>query len=230
MDDILNIFMFLDVKNIIICSYVNKLFNRVTKNQLLWMRMNDVCFPRVKVLNGSPHETFKLRYDIEKLHYNTGRSIDAQFNSNIICLKPSRTFPLSLLHFPNLTMMDAGETNMQIFDGLDQLINLEKLYLNNCNLSEIPDQIFNLYNLNSLELSHNNLKSIPTKIGNLKNLKYLYLYCNKLWSIPTEICKLTKLTTLALQFNNIQEFPQEIHKMSNLTELCIINNLLINRV
>ena len=58
---------------------------------------------------------------------------------------------------------------------ISALKNLEKLYLDNNNLTTIPDSIGNLKNLKGLYLHNNNLTTIPDSIGNLKNLEVLDL-------------------------------------------------------
>lgn len=227
MDDILNIFMFLDVKDVIECSYVNKLFNMVSKNQLLWKRLNDNCYPQTKVFYENCHKTFKMCHEIKKMCYLSGMTIDNTYNTNNLNLKifRMRALPLSLLHFPNLKILDIGHTLIKIFDGLEHLTNLKKLYLTNCQIKIFPEQIFKLHNLDKLHIGFNKLKTIPTEIGKMKNLEILYFDWNSLKIIPTEICKLTKLKCLSVTHNKIKELPQEISNLINLEELYAWSNV-----
>ena len=61
------------------------------------------------------------------------------------------------------------------------------------NLDSIPADIFNLVNLEKLELNNNDLKTLPPELCSLPNLKVLNLFRNKLISLPENIGDLKKL-------------------------------------
>jgi len=76
-------------------------------------------------------------------------------------------------------------------------INLSGKYL-----TQIPDDIFDGFtNLRSLWLDDNQLTELPESIGNLTKLKKLYLSSNQLTELPESIGNLTKLEWLRLNDN-----------------------------
>lgn len=109
---------------------------------------------------------------------------------------------------------------------LKMLIDEELLYLDDMNLTSLPEEIGVLTNLKILILENNKLTSIPKEIAYLTNLTDLILNDNQLVNIPKEIGKLTNLTTLILNDNQLVNIPRTIRKLTNLTLLCISNNKL----
>ena len=55
------------------------------------------------------------------------------------------------------------------------LVNLETLNIDGCNLHFLPDWIGDLTNLESLEIENNRIPILPESFRNLKNLKYFTL-------------------------------------------------------
>lgn len=62
----------------------------------------------------------------------------------------------------------------------EELCNLDALYLNDLNLTHLPDWIGNLSQLTTLNVSHNKLTHLPDSIGNLTNLRELKIHDNPL--------------------------------------------------
>jgi len=147
----------------------------------------------------------------------TGQSLSGQISSSLGDL----TF---------LNYLDLSNNN---FFGplplLGRLQQLQILYLNNNNLSEIiPDDLTNCSNLTALDLSLNLLVgSIPPKLGLLANLVYLNLRSNQLeGSIPGELGQL-KLTTLNLGDNRLSgEIPKAFFRLFSLQHLSLEFNML----
>ncbi len=81
---------------------------------------------------------------------------------------------------------------------LRSLCKLEKLHLINNDLDDIPDFLGELENLSWLELTNNNLDILPDKVGELSNLKMLYVSGNNLTTIPESVWNLTELTHLLI--------------------------------
>lgn len=100
------------------------------------------------------------------------------------------------------------------------------LYLDDYNLTEIPQEIGRLENLKELNLYGNNLIELTPKIGELKNLKELSLSRNHLTLLPPEIGELKKLTKLYLFHNQLIKLPPEIGKLKNLTKIDLTGNQL----
>ena len=71
-----------------------------------------------------------------------------------------------------------------------QLCGLKKLYMNNCTLTKIPQQLNNMSCLAVVDFSYNNLgnpDSLPEEFFNLPNLKDLYLIDCQLKELPLAI-------------------------------------------
>lgn len=62
----------------------------------------------------------------------------------------------------------------------EELCNLDALYLNDLNLTHLPDWIGNLSQLTTLDVSLNELTHLPDSIGNLTNLRELKIHDNPL--------------------------------------------------
>jgi Leucine-rich repeat (LRR) protein len=82
-------------------------------------------------------------------------------------------------------------------------LNLKRLELGWNPISIIPPEISNLVNLQRITLNNSHITKIPPELGNLSNLKELFLNDNKITEIPVELYQLLKLNTLDLQNNNI---------------------------
>ena len=66
------------------------------------------------------------------------------------------------------------ELGIKLSEGTDYILknrHIVSLRLNNLNLEEIPDSIFDLDKLEILNLSGNNIKEIPNEINRLSGLK-----------------------------------------------------------
>ncbi|KAG2389104.1 hypothetical protein C9374_014504 [Naegleria lovaniensis] len=86
--------------------------------------------------------------------------------------------------------------------NLFQLTQIEALYLQNNELSEISEEIGNLQNLTELDLFNNKLTSIPSSIGKLVKMKRLCLDNNDLRTLPTDIINLTNLISFSFHGNS----------------------------
>ncbi len=67
--------------------------------------------------------------------------------------------------------------------GVEKLIGLQKLNLQNNGIEKIPYSIGRLHNLKTLNLKGNKIIKLPNSLNNLKNLKRLNLITNKIESI-----------------------------------------------
>lgn len=65
--------------------------------------------------------------------------------------------------------------------------NNTNLYLQNLNLTTLPDCIGNLSNLTYMTVRYNRLSSLPDSIGSLPNLTHLNLACNEFTKMPDNI-------------------------------------------
>jgi len=151
----------------------------------------------------------------------------------------------ALLYLPNLEKLYIGAyvlsdklwhltklENLKLFYEFEQLspdignlVNLIKLNLSECQITELPTTIGLLTKLIKLEcMSNSQLKYIPTELGLLTNLTELIFNECCIEIIPTEIGELTKLYDLNLACNEINILPTDLGKLINLTELKLSYN------
>ncbi|TXG68454.1 hypothetical protein EZV62_003389 [Acer yangbiense] len=100
-----------------------------------------------------------------------------------------RELPSSITCLENLKLLSFGRIMGQDTIGciLPLLLhNLTFLYLENCDITEVPDNLFScLPSLEYLSLNENNFESIPSSIINLSNLKALNICnCKRLKVLP----------------------------------------------
>jgi Leucine-rich repeat (LRR) protein len=121
------------------------------------------------------------------------------------------------------------ELSGEIPDGLSELNELTRLYINANDLTNIPNDIGNLTNLELLELSGNNFSSIPGSIGNLYNLEWLYIFNNQITYLPESLCNiLDNLSSLSMEYNLLCSgtYPEcieeylSVQDTSNCYEIC----------
>ncbi|AMD22782.1 HHR013Cp [Eremothecium sinecaudum] len=123
--------------------------------------------------------------------------------------------------------LQSNPLTMLKFRG-DNLQNLTSLTINKAKLSRLPDDLFlRLPVLEKLELNENNLTSLTSQIKYLKKLVHLLVAKNKLESLPDEISTLKNLKFLDLHSNNLLVLPQSITSL-HLTSLNISSNLLVD--
>ena len=124
------------------------------------------------------------------------------------------------LSHQGVTSLSSGD-----FNGLSKL---QKLYLNDNNLSSLPEDIFNnLSELQDIRLHNNKLSSLPEDIfDGLSNLQLLYLSGNGLSSLPEDIFdRLSSLIIIDLRDNNLSSLSADIFAgLSNLQHLYLSNN------
>jgi len=94
----------------------------------------------------------------------------------------------------NISDIDLPRNEMKI-------LNKVELFLNNYNISYLPQELFLFSNLTELSIVANNLERIPQEIDKLKNLTILDFSYNKLMNLPESIVNLTKLKELNLEHN-----------------------------
>ncbi|MBT4594569.1 leucine-rich repeat domain-containing protein [bacterium] len=109
---------------------------------------------------------------------------------------------------------------------IGKLLNLNRLDLNNNQLTEIPREIGKLIQLDHLSLHNNRLTLLPKEIGQLTKLERLGLRNNQLTKLTREIGNLTTLRTLDLSNNQLAEIPGKIGKLINLQGLYLQDNWL----
>lgn len=112
----------------------------------------------------------------------------------------------------------------EIPSSIGELINLKKLTINGDEIKKLPQSIGKLINLTHFEIIGTKIQKLPESVGNLIDLVILNLSKNNLSRLPQSAEKLTKVAKLNLSNNKLTKFPETISKMSNLTDLRLDNN------
>src|ERR1700678_4186421 len=203
---IYNIFIKLNVNDIINCALVCKRFYNIGKTEMLWYLLFKENFYNVKCTN----ENNKKFYDNYKkysilnnfLLKNNQDSVNIIIEELYINYKQLQTIPKEL----------------------GQLASLQELYLSNNQLQTIPKELGQLVSLQELCLSNNKLQTIPKELGQLASLQRLDLDNNQLQTIPKELGQLASLQTLYLHNNQLQTIPKELGKLASLQYFRLDNN------
>ena len=93
---------------------------------------------------------------------------------------------------------------------LKHFVNLRYLNISSCNLSAIPEEVWELTQLEDLYIQKNNICEISPKIKNLTNLKFFDCRYNNLTAFPVEICQLTKLNNFIFNGNKLDILDSNI--------------------
>ncbi|EPR79721.1 Leucine rich repeat protein, partial [Spraguea lophii 42_110] len=202
-------------------------------NSLETLNLNDNPLIRLSMHKTSFKKLKKLRLDnivlqeFQVLGKNIQRNnVSGFYKENTHILKTLRCKFDSLdsiedvFKFTGLTNLsircistDFFRTQVRILSGLDHLLKLRILVLENCGLYRFPDQIFSLTRLKTLSLAYNKIKYLPLGIENLP-LENLDFQSNELEIIPLTFCKSTKLVTLCLKDNKIEYLPKNIGEVN----------------
>ena len=135
----------------------------------------------------------------------------------------------SVPHLPkNLECLYMFNNPIVTLDGIGKCLNLVKLYIYNCKLQSLCEEITELKQLQMLECHCNELTELPSHIGELTKLKHLSLHSNFLKTLPKEIGELSQLNWLSLHYNELSIIPSEFGKLENLTRLSLHWNKLKN--
>lgn len=123
--------------------------------------------------------------------------------------------------------IDITDSNItSIPPEIENLKNLEALYLSNNNLTSLPVEFGNLQNLRELHLTRNKLTYLPVSFGNLQKLQVLHLTHNNITVFPQDLLYLENIRVLFLSYNNISTIPAEIENLKTLRTFYITNNRL----
>ncbi|NEZ48185.1 DUF1533 domain-containing protein [Clostridium botulinum] len=151
---------------------------------------------------------------------------ELQLNQNMIEEIPSGIFD-KLVNLKSLVISDNPLKEAD-FSTLNKLNKLEYLSIENCNLREMPKEIFKLCKLKTLNASKNDITIIPKEISALKELKEMNFSINYIEEIPEEVyTKLPNLEKLQINDNLVKYIPLDVfYKAPKLRSLDFIMNKL----
>lgn len=124
----------------------------------------------------------------------------------------------------------SGCSIQQLPVHLDELRSLKVLSLENNQLSEVPEVVWELPQIEQLDLSFNPLTTLPSKLVALRSLKWLNLCGAPIAEVPVAVRELPNLESLSLSGTQIQELPQWLSEMKSLRHLSIARTWKLPRV
>ena len=155
---IFNIYNYLNVNDLFNCSLVNKQFNSIFNNDMLWKNIVIKKYIDVNI------NEIQKQYNIIKLKY-VYRII-----KDLLYLNNTLNFNETIESLINLQVLDLQNNQLkEIPNEIGSLIDLQTLFLDNNQLKEIPKEIGSLIKLQTLFLHNNQLKEIPKELCNLVN-------------------------------------------------------------
>lgn len=104
------------------------------------------------------------------------------------------------------------------------LPNVESLYANNNQITEIPASIKDLKSLKFLGLSFNDIRVVPGYLGVLPKLQTVDLVGNSISDIEEGFFKSKSLESLNLSLNELEEIPESIGSLAKLDSLILVGN------
>ena len=183
-DCLYNILYCLDLKDLITCSHVCKMFLQSTCNEMLWQKLckfDIICHQKY-------YKTFKKYYQFDQFLFKyTNKSFNDTLKLTTINLryKNLKTLPTTLF----------------------QCQQLQELYLTRNQLTTLPSEIGQCQQLQGLYLSGNQLTTLPTTLFQCQQLRHLHLNGNQLTTLPSEISQCQQLRTLDLSGNKLTTLP-----------------------
>jgi Leucine-rich repeat (LRR) protein len=119
---------------------------------------------------------------------------------------------------------DIGPKITNLLVLLSKLTFLEELYLVDCNIPSIPNELGLLTDLKYLSIVRCNLTSLPEEIGQLKNLQTLGLIKNNLTSLPKSFFTLNQLRSVWIGNNFIKNISDSFENFHQLVYFSIAHN------
>lgn len=121
------------------------------------------------------------------------------------------------------TLYLVGNRLIQLPD-LGRMTKLRFLTVNNNELKELPDDIRKALNLKTLNAANNQLSELPSGLFNAEALEFIILANNQLKKIPGDFSKLKKLRDMNVSGNQLTELPKNIGSCGSLQNLHLSNN------
>lgn len=173
--------------------------------------------PKINHLDLSRNQIQRIRQDDLKGLPSVGLLLIA---NNQLTHIEKHSFPSTLKHL-HLAMNNLTSLN----DSLNNLKNLQWLWLNNNKLVTLENQLRTLHHLILLECSQNHLESLPSDISVLHNLNSLFAINNSISDLNGVLKGLSKLRIVSLPSNRIKMIrTDEFAGLKHLADLILQNN------
>lgn len=124
----------------------------------------------------------------------------------------------------DLSNCEISEVPPNVY-SLCKVLNKEALLLNDNWLAGLDrSKVGDLKTLRVLDLHNNEIKLLPFELGSLTKLQILNLEVNRLVRLPESMSNLRHLQTLDLKGNKFKQFPEQLCQMKRLRLLDISDN------
>ncbi len=137
---------------------------------------------------------------------------------------PVVSLPQEMENLTALQYLNLSSIPMVDLEFLRRMKNLERLVLNGCNLTQLPQSIGSLP-LQLLSICNNYLNTLPESIGEMTPLKFLYATDNLLTALPSSMSRLSSLEFLYLGNNHLTSVSESMGSM-NLRSFDLVGNQL----
>ena len=138
-----------------------------------------------------------------------------------------KELPVDFNELQNLLILDLSDNKKIDLKNIGNLNSLKIIFLEECELEELPNEFGNLKNLVTINLNENKLNKLPDTFSNLSNLIGLNLSNNEFSEIPKGLSGLTNLLGLYLDFNKFSTISSEFCSLTQLKNLELSNNEII---
>lgn len=133
----------------------------------------------------------------------------------------------ALAGLPRLQELSLNDDSLSDLPGIENLSNLQTLYLDRNELSVLPTGITHLKSLHTLSLQGNTslrLGPLFEELAQLEGLEVLLLNLCRIKELPATLSQLKQLEILWLNANVIEKLPESISQMPGLKEVYIQGN------
>jgi Leucine-rich repeat (LRR) protein len=152
--------------DIIRCTSVNKQFNHVSNNELLWKKMSEEDY--LNKIDDDYEKSYRSHYRLYKFFERCGEHATNGGQKLNLSWKNLKSIPSEIC----------------------LLTNLRELYLHVNRLKVLPVELSRLTNLTQLDLDSNNLEFIPVEFNSLTKLETLYVDRTQFRLVPSHLLHL----------------------------------------
>jgi hypothetical protein len=155
--------------DIITCTLVNKQFNHISKNELLWKKMSERDYP--DEIDSKYEQNYRGHYRLCK--FLDCRKLNWQLM--IDSTKDRKCLDISCMGLKSIPSEIGLMTDMK------------RLCLHRNKLRSLPVELSQLTNLVRLDIDNNKLDSLPSDLSVLTNLQILYIDPSQREIIPSSL-------------------------------------------
>lgn len=166
-----------------------------------------------------------LKYKIKTLNvYITNVDRGEEYDDTFVSIENMKTVE-QLLTVDHLHMYKR-DTITKFPKEICYLLNLKRLDIGSCHLTELPQELSLLVNLELVWLMYNELTTPFEVLSELPQLTFLMLHTNKIKYIPSIISKMINLEHIGLGNNKITGISKDLFRLPKLGNVSLYANQL----